>query len=122
MENKEKMKAMVYEKYGGPEVFQLKEVEKPTPKDNEILVKVYATTVNYGDIQTRNFRKISPRKFTMPMPLWLPMRIILGFRKPRKKILGSEFAGEIESVGKDIKQFKKGDQVFGSTTGLKNGA
>jgi len=107
------MKAIVYTKYGPPDVLQLKEVEKPTPKDNEVLIKVYATPVNFGDITARNFRKISPRKFSMPLPLWLPTRIMFGFRKPRKKILGSEFGGEIESVGKEVKRFKEGDQVFG---------
>ena len=107
------MKAIVYEKYGPPEVLKLKEVEKPIPKDNEILIRIYATPVNFGDITARNFRKISPRKFSMPVLLWLPSRIMFGFRKPRKKILGSEFAGEIESVGKDVKLFRKGDQVFG---------
>ncbi|MHC4791132.1 MAG: NAD(P)-dependent alcohol dehydrogenase [Planctomycetota bacterium] len=107
------MKAIVYTKYGPPDVLQVKEVEKPAPQDNEILVKIYATPVNFGDILLRNFRKISPRKFSMPMPLWLPTKIILGFRKPRRTILGSEFAGEIEVIGKDVKLFKKGDQVFG---------
>jgi len=107
------MKAIVYTEYGPPEVLQLKEVEKPTPKDNEVLIRIYATSVTYGDIMTRNMRKISPRKFTMPMPLWLPIRIMFGFRKPRKKILGAELSGEIESVGKDVKLFRKGDQVFG---------
>ena len=107
------MKAIVCEKYGPPDVLQLKEVGKPTPKDNEILIKVYATTVNFGDITARNFKSISPSKFSMPMPLWLPTRIMFGFRIPRKKILGSEFAGEIEAVGKDVKLFKEGDQVFG---------
>ena len=108
------MKAIVYEKYGPPDVLRLKEVEKPIPKDNEVLIRIYATSVTYGDIMARNIReKMSPRKFTMPLPLWLPVRIMFGFRKPRKKILGSELAGEIESVGKDVKRFKKGDQVFG---------
>jgi len=107
------MKAIVYTKYGPPDVLQLKEIEKPTPKDNEVLIKVYATPVNFGDITARNFRKISPRKFSMPLPLWLPTRIMFGFRKPRKKILGSEFGGGIESVGKEVKRFKEGDQVFG---------
>ena len=106
------MKAIVYTKYGPPEVLELKEVEKPTPKDNEVLIRIYATPVNFGDITTRNFKKISPRKFSMPLPLWLPVRIMFGFRKPRKKILGSEFAGEIEATGKDVKLFRKGDQVF----------
>jgi NADPH:quinone reductase-like Zn-dependent oxidoreductase len=107
------MKAIVYTEYGPPEVLQLKEVEKPTPKDNEILIRIYATPVAYGDIQARNFRNITPRKFNMPLPLLPISRIMFGFRKPRIKILGSELAGVIESVGKDVKRFRKGDQVFG---------
>ena len=107
------MKAIVYTKYGPPDVLQLKEVEKPTPKDNEVLIRIYATLVNYGDITARNFKKISPRKFMIPLPLWLPVRIMFGFRKPKKKILGGEFAGKIEAVGKDVKLFKEGGQVFG---------
>ena len=106
------MKAIVYTKYGPPDVLQLKEVEKPTPKDNEILIRVYATPVNYGDITARNFSNLSPGEFNMPMLLWLPARISFGLRKPKNPILGSELAGEIEAIGKGVKKFRKGDQVF----------
>ena len=107
------MKAIVYERYGSPDVLELKEVEKPAPKDNEILIKNHATTVNYGDVVARNFKNISFREFHMPLPLIFPAKIFFGMRKPRIKILGSVFAGEIEAVGKDVKRFKKGDQVYG---------
>jgi len=99
------MKAIVYTKYGPPDVLQLKEVEKPTPKDNEVLIKVYATTVTKYECDQRSC--------TAPTGFWLFMRIANGIRKPKKTILGTELAGEIESVGKDVKRFKEGDQVFG---------
>ncbi len=107
------MKAVVYTEYGSPEVLQLKEVAKPVPKDNEVLVRIYATSVNYGDVVARNFRKISPREFNMTFIFWLVAKISFGLRKPKKTILGSEFAGVVESAGKDVKRFKKGDEVFG---------
>jgi NADPH:quinone reductase-like Zn-dependent oxidoreductase len=110
------MKAMVYTEYGPPEVFHLKEVEKPTPKDNEILVKVYATTVIAAVKNGRRGIHPDSKFFTFVL------RLMYGIRRPRKPILGYELAGEIEAVGKDVKLFKKGDQIFGSTTGLKNGA
>ncbi|MFD6442846.1 NAD(P)-dependent alcohol dehydrogenase [Peribacillus sp. NPDC060186] len=101
------MKAIVYTKYGPPDVLQLKEVKKPTPKENEILVKVKATTVTVADIRSRSF--------TVPLSVWLPARITLGFRRPKKSILGLELSGEVESVGNDVKQFKEGDQVFAAS-------
>ncbi len=101
------MKAIVYEKYGPPDVLKLKEVEKPTAKDNEVLIRIYATTVSSGDVRLRSS--------TYPPLFWLPARMMFGLRKPRKKILGHELAGEIESVGTKVKLFGKGDQVFAST-------
>jgi len=106
------MKAIVYTEYGPPDVLQLKEVERPTPKDNEILARVYATAVTFGQVIARDFT-FSPRKFWLPIALWLPARMDFGFSKPRHQILGSELAGEVEAVGKDVTSFKEGDQVFG---------
>jgi NADPH:quinone reductase-like Zn-dependent oxidoreductase len=116
MENKEKMRAVVYTKYGPAQVLHLKNVEKPTPKENEILVKVYASTVNAAVLLVRSGRHPDSKFYTFAL------RLMYGLRKPKNSILGYELAGEIESVGKDVKRFKKGDRVFGSTTGLKNGA
>jgi NADPH:quinone reductase-like Zn-dependent oxidoreductase len=110
------MKAMVYEEYGPPEVFHLKEVPKPIPKDNELLVKVYATTVNAATRWARTGKHPDSKFFTFMT------RLFFGLTKPRKPIIGYELSGEVESVGKDVKLFKKGDQVYGTTTGLKAGA
>lgn len=107
------MKAIVFTEYGSPDVLHLKELEKPTPKDNEILIRVYATSLSVGEVWARNFKAISPSKFSMPFPFWLPARMFFGFTKPKVNILGSEFSGVIEAIGKDVKKFKVGDQVFG---------
>ena len=100
------MKAIVYTQFGPPDVLQLEEVEKPSPKDNEVLIKIHATTVTTGDMNARGFTFVPPG-------LGLLARLMLGFRKPKKSILGMELAGEIEAIGRDVKQFKEGDQVFG---------
>jgi 2-desacetyl-2-hydroxyethyl bacteriochlorophyllide A dehydrogenase len=108
------MKAIVWTKYGSPDGLQLKEVQKPTPNEDEILVKVHATTVTAGDSELRRLK--------LPLMLSFPVRLYVGLARPRRiNILGQEFAGEVEEVGKDVKLFKKGDQVFG-TTGFGFGA
>ncbi|NHJ33029.1 MAG: NAD(P)-dependent alcohol dehydrogenase, partial [Asgard group archaeon] len=102
------MRAAVYSKQGPPKVLQVKEVEKPIPKDNEVLIKIHGSTVTIGDVL---FRK-------------LPLIAILIFRMfgfKRKRISGAELAGEVEEVGKEVTKFKKGDKVFGTTTGLSFG-
>ena len=101
------MKAIVATSYGLPEVLQLREVEKPAPKENEILIKVRATTVTAGDCRMRSFN--------VPPLFWLPARISLGFTKPRQPVFGMELAGDVEAVGKDVTRFKAGDTVFAST-------
>jgi NADPH:quinone reductase-like Zn-dependent oxidoreductase len=107
------MKAIVYTEYGPPDVLQLKEVEKPAPKDDEVLIRIHATSVNFGDIAARNYGNISHRDFFMPLPFYLIGGLQFGFSKPKNTILGNELAGEIEAVGKDVTSFKPGDQVFG---------
>jgi NADPH:quinone reductase-like Zn-dependent oxidoreductase len=107
------MKAIVYEEYGPPQVLRLQNVDKPAPKDNEILVRNYAASVGFGDLLARHFKDVSPAQFTMPFPFWLMTKFYFGFSEPKVKILGAEFAGEVESVGSAVKQFIPGDQVFG---------
>jgi NADPH:quinone reductase-like Zn-dependent oxidoreductase len=101
------MKAVVCNRYGPPEVLQIKEVEKPTPSENEVLVRVHATTVTMADFRIRSF--------TVPRSFWIPARLALGITKPRRSIPGVELAGEIESVGKKVTRFKKGDKIFAAT-------
>jgi NADPH:quinone reductase-like Zn-dependent oxidoreductase len=98
------MKAIVYEKYGPPEVLQLKEVEKPTPENNEVLIRTRATTVTSGDWRVRSLN--------VPVGFGLITRLVFGVSRPRQPILGTELSGVVESVGKDVKNFKVGDQVF----------
>lgn len=107
------MKAIVFSTYGPPEKLQLKEVEKPVPGDNEVLIKVLATTVSSGDVKLRSF--------DVGALYWIPMGLYMGFRKPKRQILGDDFSGVIESVGKDVETYKTGDSVFG-TVGFNMGA
>ncbi len=108
------MKAVVYKKYGGPEVLQFKDVPKPIFKPNEILIKVIATSVTAGDVRLRasNF----------PPLFWLPARLIFGLFRPKKQILGHEFSGIIVDAGLKVSKFEIGDAVFGTTSMLKTGA
>ena len=103
------MKAVVCTKYGPPEVLQLQEVEKPTPKGNEVLIKIHATAVTASDCIVRGFK----------LPRWRPigfmMGLVVGFTAPRRPILGMVLAGEVEAVGQEVGRFKVGDQVYGST-------
>ncbi len=102
------MKAVIWTKYGAPEVLQLREVEKPTPKDNEVLIKIYATTVLIGDCELRSFK--------LPILYRIPIRLFLGVTNPKRvTILGQELAGEIEAVGRAVTRFKVGDEVFAPT-------
>jgi NADPH:quinone reductase-like Zn-dependent oxidoreductase len=107
------MNAVICTKYGPPEVLQLRDVEKPVPKDNEVLIKIHAAAVTVSDCFVRS-GKVS-------LLLWIPMRIFVGFRRPRNPVLGLELAGEIEATGREIKRFKKGDRVF-AFTGKRFGA
>lgn len=102
------MKAIVWTKYGPPDVLQLQDVEKPAPRDNEVLIKVHAATVTLGDCEVRRLK--------LPLMISLPIRIYAGLIKPKRiTILGQELAGEIEAVGREVTRFKKGDPVFAAT-------
>jgi NADPH:quinone reductase-like Zn-dependent oxidoreductase len=103
------MKAVVYTQYGSPEVLRLQEVEKPAPRDREVLVKVRATTVTIGDTIMRSLN--------LPIHGWQKFmaRLILGWRKPKRPVLGMELSGEVESIGRKVTRFKPGDPVFAST-------
>jgi 2-desacetyl-2-hydroxyethyl bacteriochlorophyllide A dehydrogenase len=108
------MKAIVWTRYGSPDGLELRELEKPIPKENEVLIKILATTVTAGDCEMR--------RLEMPLMLSFPLRLYAGYLRPKRiPILGQELAGEVEQVGKDVNTFKAGDQVFG-TTGLGFGA
>jgi len=100
------MKAIICTKYGPPEVLQLAEVEKPAPKSNETCIKIFATAVTASDCIIRGLR------LPLLSPMGLVMRLVIGFTKPRNPILGMVLAGEVESAGKDVQRFKKGDQVY----------
>lgn len=102
------MKAILHTKFGSPDELQLKEIDKPVPKDNEVLINIHATTVTSTDCNVRNFTFV-------PASFMIPARIMFGIFKPKINILGFDLAGEIEAVGKDVKRFKKGDQVFGGS-------
>lgn len=104
------MKAIVCEKYGRPEVLRVKEVEKPTPKENEVLITVYAATLTTYDCWSRSS--------TAPPGFWLPSRLSSGLIKPTQAIFGTDLAGEIEAVGKNVKRLREGDQVFGFSSRL----
>lgn len=108
------MKAVIYAEYGPPNVLEATEIAKPSPNDNEMLVKINAATVTSGDVRLRGS--------DFPPLFWLPARLIFGLFKPKKKILGHELAGTIEAIGKNITKFKVGDSVFGTTTMLKKGS
>jgi len=102
------MKAIVYTKYGAPGVLQIKEIEKPEPEDDEVLIRIHAVEVTKADCELRSFN------FAVKW-FWLPLRVAIGVTKPKRQVLGGYFAGEVETVGKDVLKFKKRDHVFGTT-------
>ncbi len=107
------MKAIVMTKFGPPEVLQLQEVAKPEPKANEVLIRIHASSVNFGDLMARDFKAVTPRNFNMPLVLLAVSKLIIGVNRPRLNIPGSEFSGLIEKIGDAVTRFKPGDPVFG---------
>lgn len=107
------MRAAVMVEFGPPDVLQVREVATPTVKGHDILVRVHATSVNFGDTLVRNFAAVTPRTFHMPWLFWLIGKLTFGVRRPRVHVLGSEFAGIVERIGERVTRFKPGDAVFG---------
>ncbi len=100
------MRAAVYHEYGSPDVIRIEDVEKPVPRDHQVLVRVRASTVGTWDCEARSF--------SFPLWFWLPLRLAMGLRKPRWPVLGQELAGDVEAVGKDVTRLQPGDRVFAS--------
>lgn len=107
------MKVIYLEKFGSPDVLQTRDVTKPVPGESGVLVRVKASSVNYGDLAGRKFNTISPEEFNMPFILWLIARLSFGLTRPNIHILGSEFSGIVEAIGNKVTRFKNGDSVFG---------
>ena len=101
------MKAIVCTKYGSPDALEFRDVAKPTPKDDEVLIRIRAATVSAGDCEMRSFK--------MHPGMWLPVRMVLGIVRPRRAILGQELAGDVEAVGRAVTAFKEGDAIFACT-------
>jgi len=106
------MKAIKFTEYGSPDVLKLTDIEKPVPQDNEILVKIHAGTVTFGDLMVRKITEITLSQFTMPTPFYLPTRMVFGWSKPKINILGAELSGVVESVGQNVSRFNVGDKVI----------
>jgi NADPH:quinone reductase-like Zn-dependent oxidoreductase len=106
------MQAVIYNEYGAPDVLHMETVETPTPKADEVLIRIHATSIGFGDLMARNMGNVTPRSFNMPAPLWFITKIVLGWRKPKNRILGAEIVGVVEAIGDDVTNFKVGDEVF----------
>lgn len=109
------MKAIIYTEYGGPDVLKMAEVAKPSPKTGEVLIKVHAVSVNFGDVLARKFKYVSPGEFNMPLVFWVISKFVFGLNKPKKAILGNSFAGEVAEIGDGVKNFEMGESVFACT-------